>query len=349
MGGLSKKAYQLSQWRAADPPSLTVDAGGLLFGSPSLAGTGKGPAKAIAAALVKAYGIMGYDAVGIAANDLAAGLPYLQTLSRQSRFPWLSANLVAASDHHPLFQASVTRRVGAITVGIIGLTDPAALPAGTAGATILPWQEVLPDLVGDLSSRCDLLILLSSLSPQENRAIASTLPTVHILCQTERGAANTMPEQIGNTLITNTGKQGKYLGRLCIDWRPSKRWGEDRQARLEEQRRKLEQVEWQLKKLEAKGGDVTDRGKDPQLFTYYQSLSNNRRQLENEITILSHQDAPPAASYQAHFQPLAANLPDDAAIAKLVSTTKAAVLRLDLESSPQETLGQTPGTATTPP
>jgi len=312
---------------------LTVDSGGLLFDQPTLLAGREGQAKASAAAIVKAYGLMGYDAVGISANDLAAGLAYLKKVSQQSRFPWLSANLVNTTDRKPLFTPFIIRKIGQIRIGIIGITGSAALAADTTGeATILPWQQVLPDLAESLTSRCDLLLLLSSLPDEANRRIAESLSGIHIILQAGSGSANMMPEQVGNTLLTHTGRQGKYIGRLQLDWKPSKRWGKDQARLLLDAQRKLDQVNWQLKRLQRKGLPAADSQDNPKLLTYYHQLSDTRDLLLAQISALQQGHEAPRSTYQVEFPAIEASIPNLEAVEAMVREAKAEINRLGKEA-----------------
>ena len=97
LGGLPKKAFQFETIAEKEGalPRLTLDAGNLLFKHDHIAPGQKEEAEMTAAAIVKAYNLMGYDAVGIGSRDLIAGLPPLLSLQHKAKFAWLSANLVA--------------------------------------------------------------------------------------------------------------------------------------------------------------------------------------------------------------------------------------------------------------
>jgi len=89
------------------------------------------------------------------------------------------------SDKKPIFSASLIRRFENLTVGIIGLTghDGKVQFQDNEDAVILPWQEVLPDYIADLSSRCDLLILLSNNNAQQNQEITKSFEDIHLIIQ----------------------------------------------------------------------------------------------------------------------------------------------------------------------
>ena len=292
---------------------------------------------------------MGYDAVGINAYDLAAGTDFLLDLSRRSGFPWLSANLVDARDHRPLFTPSLTKRVGAITVGIIGITDPAALSAEQRGAVILPWQEVLPALTSRLGASCDLLILLSNLPAAENRRVAKTIDGINIIFESAADASNQGPEQVGNTLISQAGKQGKYLGELRCRWLPSKRWGRDR-AELElVAQRKLDQVNWQLGRLNRKGLPDSGAKENPRLLTLYNKLVTVRQELTAELAELQTQEAQENSTYQIRFSVMEAALPQHPQVEEVVKAAREEVNRLGQKTASGSSPSAAPPSRLKPP
>ena len=97
-------------------PHLILDAGNLLFKQERLSAGLLMQAKITAAGIIDSYNQMGYDAVAVGRDDLAAGLKFLQDESAESKFTWVSANLVSKSDAKPLFSPSLIRKIGNLSV-----------------------------------------------------------------------------------------------------------------------------------------------------------------------------------------------------------------------------------------
>ena len=327
MGGLSKKAFQLNKIRAEHQlPNLTVDAGNLLFKNPYIAPALLQQMAISAEGIVDAYNLMGYDAVGVGENDLAAGVGFLKKQANRAQFTWLSANLVRKSDRQPVFSASLLRSVGNITIGIIGLTghDTKSGFADNEDVVILPWQEVLPDKFAELSGKCDLLILLSNYSTEQNTEIANTFTGIHLIIQASPRRGNSDPKLLNKSLITQTGKEGKYLGWMLVDWRKSKSWG-----------RKGATKELALKKQELDGlnsriNRIAQRDPEKELAAdrIYQNLLKTRERLlavigflEKELTDLDNTGSMPS-TYENNFITLEENLPDQPDVEKIVKKIK---------------------------
>src|SRR5204862_4534566 len=100
-------------------------------------------------------------------HEFSFGLEALARARRGASFPWLSANARSARDHAPAFVPSLIRQIGAVRVGIIGLTAP-AVPALEDSAN---WEglefgspvEAARAEVARLRGRerCDVIVLLA--------------------------------------------------------------------------------------------------------------------------------------------------------------------------------------------
>ncbi len=226
---------------------------------------------------------MQVDAVAVAPLDLAAGLALLKT-SQQQGFPWLSANLLDQHGH-PLFQPVRIKKIGKIKAGIIGLTG--AVSPLPAGVTYADWRTILPALIKKTARQCDILILLSSLTPAENQEIAQQFPALHLILAADLGSGNMNPQQVNNTLITQTDRQGKYQGILTIDWQKSGRWGKAREEELVELRNRLGALDWQIQRMRQR----TDL-QQPEYIDKIALVEKDRKTVAQQIKALEQPLAP---------------------------------------------------------
>jgi hypothetical protein len=288
LGGLSKKAYQLEKIRSLHKlPTLTLDAGNLLFKQESLPPAMLEQAMITAEAITGSYNLMQYDAVAVGKNDLAAGISFLEKQAGRSNFIWLSANLVRRSTGKPVFPATIVRQVGNIRVGVIGLTDNDANNRlhPDEDAIILPWQDILPDLAAELSSQCDMLILLSNYPMSRNLEIINSLAKVHLVILSSPRSGNSTPQLVNKSLLVQTGKQGKYLGWMLIDWQESKTWGHDETTReLATRKQELDGINGRISRFERK---LTP--KDLAANTSYQNLLVARDEVLSKIVFLENE------------------------------------------------------------
>jgi len=327
LGGLSKKAFQLEKIeKLHELPHLILDAGNLLFKQDHLSPGLLMQSKITANGIIDSYNYMGYDAVAVGRNDLAAGLTFLQEKAAVSKFSWLSANLVSRSDAKPLFSPSLIRRVGNISIGIIGLTDydPSPKFPGHEDVVFIPWQKVLPQLVADLSQRCDLIILLSNCESKQNEAIAESFSNIHIIFQSMPHSKNSISELKNNTLVAMTGKQGKYLGSMLVDWQKSQTWGRTGAAKeLAQKKQELDGINGRISRMERR-----EKEQDLALDANYQKLVATKERmlseiifLENELRGLKESGQAPS-TFENQFIALDVGLPDQPEVEKIVKHTK---------------------------
>ena len=333
-----------------------MDAGGLLFKAATIVPDQAPQEQAAAAGIVEAYNLMRYDAVGITAQELAAGLPFLRGLAKHAAFPWLSADLVSRDTGRPLFAPSIARKAGGVTVGIFALAGPGAAAnlRPEDRATILPWQEAVPRVLGQLKKSAGLIILLSGLPAAENEALAQRYPELHLIVQAgDDSATNQPPRQVNNTLILRTEKQGKSLGVLDIAWTASRKWGEDRAGQLVSKKNELDRVAWFVRSHQRKGDPQVLYRNDPGKLKIYQELLAQERRLAGEIKRLEKEVAKGTGQSDAladnRFLALTTELPDQPAVLAIVEKTTKSVNRLgqelarvQLERSKREAVEQRP-------
>ena len=327
MGGLSKKAYQMEKIQKLHKlPYLTLDGGNLLFKQNRLSPALLQQAKITADGITDSYNFMGYDAVAVGRNDLAAGLLFLEKQAGRASFTWLSANLVRKSDTEPIFSASLIRKVGDISVGIIGLTayDEKVHFQDNENAAILPYDMVLPGLIADLSEKCDMLVLLSNNMPRQNQEIAESYPDIHVIVQSASSSKNSAPRLYNKSIIMQTGNKGKYLGWLQVNWQKSKTWGRQGGTKeLATKKQELDGINGRISRIERR-----EKKDNLSANTSYQNLNATKDRLLSEIIFLENElrdlketgKAP--STFENHFISLDVHLPDQPEVQKIIETTK---------------------------
>lgn len=284
-----------------------------------------------AAAIIKAYNLIGYDAVCVGSQDLIDGLPYLKALSKDSKFVWLSANLVNKSSKKPLFAASTSIKVGSsIKAGIIGLTGPAIL-AASDNAMILPWDQILPKLIAKLTKKNNLLILLSNLPATDNLQIAKKYPDIHLIIQSGASSNTISPAPINNTIMVSTAPQGKQIGAMEIKWQSSRRWEDPSAIALAAKKSSLERIREQLSKYQKKQGSEVDLNNQPERIKTYNLLLAQEQNLRGEIDLLNEKNSDHPltidnpSTYNNRFIAMGIDLPDHPEVSHLVTTLDAAI------------------------
>lgn len=164
-----------------------------------------------------------YDAVAVGPYDLPAGIDFLQETEAKG-FPWLSSNIVSA-DGKPVFKPFLKIRKNGLTIGVIGLTGTVSTLPGQM--QISDWRLAIRPLLQSLSPSCDLVVVLSSLSDEDNKQVMEIHPEVNILISADRRLGNVHPKIVHSTLTAQVMSQGKYLGKLDIEWKKGRPWSHD--------------------------------------------------------------------------------------------------------------------------
>lgn len=120
--GLAKIAALIRQEREREEHILLVDNGDLIQGTP-LAYYHARMEHAAPNPMIGCLNTLAYDAAVIGNHEFNYGMPFLQKAVGESRFPWLSANLVRKGTEEPFFgKPYIMKEFGGVRVGVLGLT-----------------------------------------------------------------------------------------------------------------------------------------------------------------------------------------------------------------------------------
>jgi len=190
---------------------LLLDAGDTLFGQTlSLQSEGH--------VIIEAMNTMGYDAMAVGQMDLAKGVEALLARAKEARFPILSCNLVGAQDQKPIFQPYTILERGGVRFALLGVTEPAALeaPGVRDVAQVLDPVASVKKHLGEIKGQSDVLIVLSHLGVEGDRALAQAVPEINLIVGGKSKRLMSVPDIVGNTFITQMGYDGEWLGRLDV-------------------------------------------------------------------------------------------------------------------------------------
>jgi len=321
LGGLSKKAYRFNKvLQAKDLPFLILDGGALLFKNTFITASQEVQAKITADGIVKAYNLIGYDAVGVSSRDLAGGIDFLLELASRSDFAWLSANIIDSNSNKPIFKPAVSMNIGARKAAVLGLTDTLHARSESLGPgfKLKSWQQTLPKVIEEMRSTHDFMILLTSVSEKTCREIARAHPEINLIIQAGGTSSNQSPLLLtDNTLLTRTGKQGKYIGIMEVDWQKGGKWDSGQEEKLIASRNEIDRLNWQItrhrNRLESK--------------ELHQKLENRRLEVNTEVKRLEQElrdrltaDVRPS-SYKSQFIAMDISLPDQPTVLEIVNET----------------------------
>ena len=213
-GGLARRATAIKRERGLNEgPVLVLDAGNALLGHwISVASAGR--------VMVEAMNAMSYDAMAVGGLDLAGGLEVLTQRQSEATFAFLSANLVTTGDSQLVVKPYVILERAGVRFGILGLTDPKAVEVVPESdkVTVLDPVQVAHQYLPELRERVDVLIVLSNLGLDGDRALAAAVPGIDIVVGGTTHKLMRDPERVENTLIVQQGYRGEWMGRLRVSY-----------------------------------------------------------------------------------------------------------------------------------
>ncbi len=324
MGGLPRKGYELDQIRReSGQPSLTLDGGSLLF-KPDVPATpaSREAGRIAAAAIVQAYNLMAYDAVGISGQDLEDGVKFLLELRESAKFAWLSANLFDKTNTRPLFRPGVIRQIGKLRVAIVGLTNPPSkTTARNLDYRLRDWRAVMPGVIADLKPAPDFLILLTGYDLDTCRKIAAAWPGIDLIISAT-GEVNREPELLTpTTLLIQSYRQGEFLGVLSVARQANRQWQENLEALLSRKQEELRRLTEKSERLRNQPGS---QERYRQFQTWVRIKANEIEAVEAEIR--QRQDQAPATTFQNRFIALSPKIPGQRDVQILVDRTRAKIM-----------------------
>ena len=211
-----------------DTPLLWLDAG-------SFSGEGTEAGTLNTQTLLESMGRLGYSAANLGERDLVFGIDRLQAWAKQSSVPLISSNLVFQDSGEPAFAPFVVKTVplsgrgskGRIRVGILGLArmNPALSSKTPDGRRIVVADPVATARasVPVLRKKCDFLIALVTLEPNQAKELASQVQGIDLIlggfgameASEEIKAAAPGPAAVPARLIY-VGNQGKKVGEVRV-------------------------------------------------------------------------------------------------------------------------------------
>jgi 5'-nucleotidase len=175
----------------------------------------------LAAPVIEVMNAVGYDAAAVGANEFSFGIHVLEQRAREANFPLLSAN--ADSPIREIEVAAIFNAQG-VRIAVIGLTSEELSRTGhpqnvkyvDVADTVRTLESVLPRV----RDRADFIVLLTNVSPDEERRIARAFPEIRLIIGANEDAE--LPVRIGQTTIVSAGKFGKYAGKVDLTFNNGK-------------------------------------------------------------------------------------------------------------------------------
>jgi hypothetical protein len=207
----------LRRWLADRHPEirqLWLGTGNVLAGRP------EDPETSAAERMFELLGSAGYDAMGVGVSDLNVLSPAeLRAVAQRRGVALVSSNLLVYETGRPAFATSRVVEIGGVRYGILAALDHAPhrvwgdISTGTV-VTVDPL-DVLPDLIEELRTRADVLVLLSSMGTSTLSRLLASAPPVDIVVAGWSKYWQPEPKIVEGTPVLWLGADGLRLARAA--------------------------------------------------------------------------------------------------------------------------------------
>ena len=183
---------------------------------------------------LKAMGLMKYDAVALGPQDLLLGPNPLKALLSAERLPVAASNLVSGETGAPFEKPYVLVEKEGIRVGILSVMPPAsqeeqesnpflkAAPSDKPSAEeagpatlhetfrILPMEEAVEKMVGEIRDKADIIVLLSQAGYDDTCGLVNRVPGIDLAVYGGGGRINP-GKTPGKTLLMRAPSEGTSI------------------------------------------------------------------------------------------------------------------------------------------
>ncbi|MFA5004928.1 MAG: hypothetical protein WC561_02220 [Candidatus Omnitrophota bacterium] len=212
-GGLSRRATFVKEARKAKPDLLLLDCGNFTAGGLMDEYSQTAQLDMLRTRInLKAMETMRYDFAAIGPDDLNLGEEFLTSNTRGSSIKFISYNL-----HIGNIVSSLTREVGAVKIGLLGLTGELV---GKKHALLKPVDaRLLQKKISRLKAKgAQVVIVISTLGETEDLKLLERVKGVDVLFAGGIPAKGSkLFYKAGPVLIIRPSWQGRQVGRLTLD------------------------------------------------------------------------------------------------------------------------------------
>ena len=218
-GGLPRRSNYLKTVKEKVKNLLILDGGDALvisyFGQPSE----REKARRRAEFVLRLYETLGYHALNIGDTDLGLGIEYLRNLQKNSKIPFLSANLKEKKTGKPIFKPYLIKEVEGVKIGILGLITTEISPniqKELKNYSIENPTKTAVETINRLTASCDHIIALAHLTPPEIESLAKEVPRISIIIG-GNDRSFIFPKQIYRSIYVQTDAFGAHVGRMNLN------------------------------------------------------------------------------------------------------------------------------------
>ena len=217
VGGMVAIDYYVKQERTKAANSLLLDAGDFMTGNLICDMEYKG---AYGGALIEMMNMIGYDCGVIGNHEFDKSADNVRKLIALADYPIVCANLVDSSGSNFTAERYHIFNVNGLRVGVIGVTYHQmygmASPKNLHGFYTVDPADKVNEIVKEIDSKTDLIIVLSHLGLDSDSLLASKIQNVDVIVGGHTHTRIKEPERINGVLIVQAGSYTSDLGILDL-------------------------------------------------------------------------------------------------------------------------------------
>ena len=205
LGSIEKRALYVQDFIKSHPRTIVVDAGDFFTMSKKL----------LKDSLVcEAYATIPYDALLLGDQELTRNTEFLKNVLPKTEASIVITNLEKPSLHRVRKYKIVKR--GGLNIGILGIVgDNSMKYYPQAIRDSIKFSDpitAINDVLGKISSRTDIIVLLTHQGLDQDLRLAQELEGVDVIVGAHSQTVPEEPIVVNNILISQAGREGYYVG-----------------------------------------------------------------------------------------------------------------------------------------
>lgn len=212
--GAARIAALVDETRAQNPGVLVLNAGDSISGTP-VSTLFKG------LPIFEILNKVGYNASALGNHEFDHGYKQIKQFRDIATYPLISANALDPDGKLIADDDSLVMQVNGIRVGIIGLitdnTPNMIIPTGNENLTFSEPEAILRAQVKKLDPLVDLVVVLSHVGHEQERALAAAVDNIDIIVGGHSHTRVDPPVKINNTYVVQANYYGADVGYLNIE------------------------------------------------------------------------------------------------------------------------------------
>lgn len=306
-GGLPRRSHYLKTVKEEVKNLLVLDGGDALIISYFSQPSEREKARRRAEFVLRLYETLGYHALNIGDTDLGLGIEYLRNLQKNSKIPFLSANLKEKKTKKSVFKPYFIKEIEGFKIGILGLITteiPPIVQKELKDYFIENPMKAATETINRFMSSCDHIVALSHLNPPEIESLAKEVPRVSIIIG-GNDRSFIFSKQIHRSIYVQTDAFGAHIGRMNLKLAKGSKEFVDILPRT--------MIQKNIK-------EVRKRMEDPQYVKEIENLKRMQKQFNEQLKKMPSTEG--KNTFENHLPLMHPGMESDPEIEELITTSK---------------------------